>query len=317
MTPGDPIAPRSNRPGLRRVIPLATVAVMSLVAVGAGALAVGAGRPESAEAAVASAAANALNDKTADFTLSGSAGISSVTLPITGSGAVDFTQNALQMQIGLPVPGGSQSLTEKIIELNKVIYVNVSGVGQLLPGKSWISIDASQLSGGNPATKQPELGLGLGGGALPNRPADVLKLLSQGGNQATDLGPSTVNGQSVEGYSVTLDRAALQKAIADTKLPSSISSALPSLHLGSSLIGGASHLGYQVFIAKATGQLARVTTKIGLSIIGQTISDDTTMDFTNLGSPVDITAPPASEIVPYQQFLQQAKGSTGQGVALG
>lgn len=280
---------------------------MSLIAVGAAVLAVGAGTPPSADAAVASAVTNALNDKTADFTLSGSAGISSLTIPITGTGSVDFTQNALQMQIGLPVPGSSQNLTEKVIELNKTIYVNVAGVSQLLPGTSWISIDASQLSGNQASTP----GFGLGTGTLPSNPADVLKLLSQGGNQATDLGPSTVGGQSVEGYSVTLDGAALQKAIADTKLPSSISSSLPSLKLGSSLIGGNSHLGYQVFIAKATGELTRVTTTIALSIIGQTISDNTTMDFTKLGAPVDIEAPPASETIPYQQFLQQTKDATG------
>ncbi|HEY2214685.1 MAG TPA: hypothetical protein VGH31_06475 [Acidimicrobiales bacterium] len=306
MTAGEPIARHVSGPGRRRVIPLAIVSVMSLIAVGAAVLAVGAGTPQSADAAVASAVTSALSDKTADFTLSGSAGISSLTIPITGTGSVDFTQNALQMQIGLPVPGSSQSLTEKVVELNKVIYVNVSGISQLLPGKSWISIDPSQFSGSDPTTS----GLGLGS-ALPSSPADVLKLLSQGGNKATDLGPSTVNSQSVEGYSVTLDSAALQKAIAETKLPASISSSLPSLKLGSSLIGGGSHLGYQVFIAKATGQWSRVTTTIGLSIIGQTISDDTTMDFTNLGAPVDITIPPASEIVPYQQFLQDAKGATG------
>jgi hypothetical protein len=300
-------APRPARHGLRRAIPLALVGVMSAAAAGAAVLAVG--TTQSADAAVASAVTSTLNDRTADFTLSGAAGISKLSIPINGSGAIDFTQNAMQMQLTIPVPGGSQSVSEKAIYLNKVIYVNVSGLGQSLPGKSWISMNASQASGNGSATQQ----LGLGDGALPSDPEAMLTLLSQGGGQATDLGPSTVNGQAVEGYSVTIGSAALQKAMAQTKLPS-LPSSLGSLGLGSSLIGGSSHIGYQVFITKATGQLSRVITTVGLSIVGQTITDNMTMDFTNLGAPVDITPPPASEVVPYQQFLQQqtksASGST-------
>lgn len=88
-------------------------------------------------------------------------------------------------------------------------------------------------------------------------------------------------------------------------------SSLGSLKLGSSLIGSNSHIGYDVFITKATGQLARMTTTVTLSIIGQTISDDVTMDFTNMGSPVSISAPPANEIVPYEQYLQLSKSGSG------
>lgn len=314
MTPGGSDAGRSvesgrsRRPGLRRVIPLSIVGVMTAAAAGAAVLAVGS--PESADAAVASAIASTLNDQTADFTLSGSAGFGTLNVPIDGTGSMDFTQNAMQLQIGLPVPGGSQSVVEKAIYLNKMIYVSVSGVvSQLVPGKSWISVDTSQLSGGTSITPP----LGLGGGALPGNPESALKLLSQGGNQATDLGPSTINGQAVEGYSVTIGGAALQQKIAQTKLPS-LPSSLGSLNVGSSLIGGNSHIGYQVFIAKATGELARMTTSVVLTIIGQTISDDMTMDFSHLGSPVDITAPPASEVVPYQQYLQQTKSASGSSV---
>ena len=300
---------RSSRQGLRRVIPLTIVGVMSLAAAGAAVVAV-VGTSPSADAAVASAVTSTLNDRTADVTLSGSAGISQLTIPITGSGAIDFSQNDLQLQLGIPVPGGAQSVAEKIIYVDKTIYVNVAGIAtRLLPGKSWISMDASQVSGNSaltPATR-------AGRRRVAHQPGGPLKLLSQGGGQATDLGPSTVNGQSVEGYSVAIDGRGATAGDAATKLPA-LPSLPSSLHLGSSLIGGDSHIGYQVFITKATGRLARMVTSISLTIIGETISDDMTMDFTNLGAPVDISAPPASEIIPYQQYLQLAKSGSGSAV---
>jgi hypothetical protein len=158
-------------------------------------------------------------------------------------------------------------VSEQVVYLNKVVYVNPgSALAETAPGKSWVSLNLSQLSspGGTSA-----LGFGK---TLGSDPVTALQALRQEGNAATDLGPSTVDGVRVEGYSVQITNP---------------------------------DLGYEVYVDTA-GQLIRVTTDVHETLVGQSLSESTTMDFSNYGAPVTVTAPPAGEVGPFQSILKAA-----------
>jgi hypothetical protein len=65
-----------------------------------------------------------------------------------------------------------------------------------------------------------------------------------------------------------------------------------------------------VFVDNA-GQLRRTTMHVDVNApSGKTASVDETFDLSDYGVPVSITAPPASQVVDVQQFLQSAGGSS-------
>jgi Protein of unknown function (DUF2510) len=181
------------RKALSVVLGGAVVATVSFVVVG---------RRSDANAAVVAAVNAALSDRTADVAITGSGSTAGSSFSITGTGAIDFTQRA--MQVSLDVNDGTQQLNEEVVYQNKVIYVNVgNAIDQIVPGKSWVSLTLSQLSS---AGGMSSFG---SGNTLGNDPAAALQSLRQEGNGATDLGSSTVDGMNVEGYSVQLTNPAV------------------------------------------------------------------------------------------------------------
>ncbi len=128
VTPTGTEAPQSHRTR-RPVVVKALSLLLAMVLVGVGAFLLF-GRHADADAAVADAANSALASHSADFTVSGSGGAAGQNLTMTGSGAIDFTRNAMQMSIA--VSSGPEKVTEQAIYVNKVIYLNLgSGVGQI------------------------------------------------------------------------------------------------------------------------------------------------------------------------------------------
>ena len=67
----------------------------------------------------------------------------------------------------------------------------------------------------------------------------------------------------------------------------------------------------KVFV-DGSGLLRRMS--IGLTeTVGSsgTISVDESLDFSDYGSPVDVSAPPSDQVVSFQQFLQDAEAAQG------
>ena len=267
--------PRSRR-GLR-----ATSLVLALILVAGGSYLIFFGRHATADAAVAAAVNSSLSNRTADLTISGSGGAAGGQYTISGTGEIDFGDHALQLSLNLAT--GSQQISEQAIYVNNVAYVNAGNeVGQLLPGKSWISVDAGQLTQGSTPSS-------LGAGSLGSNPAAVLGTLSQNGYTATDLGPSTFNDENVEGYAVHVDAATTQTD------------------------GTAGNLGnpvgeYKLYI-NDSGLLAGITVNTTETVSGLSTNQDVTLDFSDYGVPVNVTAPPASEVAPFQSLLQAASSS--------
>ena len=289
---GAEAGPLQNHRPRRPVVVKALSLLLAMALVGGGAFLLF-GRHADADAAVADAVNSALAGHSADFTVSGSGGAAGQNFTLTGSGAIDFTQNAMQMSV--TVASGPQQITEQAIYLNKVIYLSLgSELGQILPGKSWLSLDLSQLTQG---TAAQSLG---SGSSLGNDPAAALEALAQDGNMATDLGPSTIDGVEVEGYAVHLDAATLNAEIAKDNLPAWMRDAVASV--------SNPNVGYKVYV-DGSGQLVRLTTQTTATVSGLSVSEGMSMDFSDYGATVDVSAPPAGDVESFQSFLQQAAGS--------
>jgi hypothetical protein len=247
------------------------------------------GRHTNADAAVADAATTTLQAHSVDVAISGSVGVAGTTIAFTGSGAMDFAQNAEQLSLNESV--GNQQLTENLVYLNKVAYVSIGNeIGQIFPGKSWVSLDLSSLSSSGAAAS-------LGAGSSVNDPASVLQALKADGNTVVDLGSSTVNGQSVQGYSVHLDATAINNEIAHENLPAWMQQAIQELVSADEV--------YDVYV-NSSGLVVRVTVSVTATALSESINENVTMDFSNYGAAVSVTAPPADEVEPFQSFLQAA-----------
>jgi hypothetical protein len=90
-----------------------------------------------------------------------------------------------------------------------VIYAQVPEVAQVVPRNSWISLDLSCLT-----QDSDQRAGGFGGNSVA-----MLHALALQDNTVTDLGPTTLNRESVHGYSVTLDPTAIQKDVDSANLP--------------------------------------------------------------------------------------------------
>ena len=104
-------------------------------------------------------------------------------------------------------------------------------------------------------------------------PRPRLRTLRQEGNAVTGLGPSTVDGTRVEGYSVRVINPDLD---------------------------------YKVYVDR-TGQLVQLSTDVHDTLAGQSVRETDTFDFSSYGAPVSVTAPPAGEVVPFESFLNTAR----------
>lgn len=294
VTQPAPSAPsESSAPSaLRRIVVMAVVMVVLLAGAVTAVLVTG---KTSADAAVASAVTSSLNDRTAVLTLGGSVNLAGTNVPINGTGHTDFTRNTMDMQLKLDSGSLGQSVTEKAVYLDGVMYLNLGDlIGQVLPGKSWLSLDLSQLSPDQSATSP----LGVGGSAVSNDPMALLKVLGQHGNDATDLGPSTINGDPVEGYAVTVNQAAISAQLAHADLPAWMRQAVAAVKNP--------HSSYKVYVNQA-GLLDRLITDLSLTVSGQKLTEEISMDFSQYGTPVTIAAPPADQVGTFDDFLQMAK----------
>jgi hypothetical protein len=259
----------------------AAVLVVSLVVVLGGGT--------SAEGVVLHAVNSAMADRTAHIAinLNGKAGGAAITS--SGTGSIDFNQNAVQLQ--MPVSAGGQQVDLQLLYLGGTMYEGIPGLDQLEPGKSWISIDTSAIS--------QSVGVGSTGSlGVTNNPAAMLRLLAQNGNTVTSLGASTIDGIGVQGYAVIISQSQMRSELANAKLPEWIRQAISKVNFN--------HLNYKVYV-DSQGLLRREALAIQMTVASHSIAMNETLDFSDFGTPVSISAPPPDQVVSIQQFLQDAQ----------
>jgi hypothetical protein len=282
-------AGRSARRG-RLFLVVAMAAAAGLIAVVLAVVAPGGTR--SAQAAVIASVNNAVASKTAHTSLT--LNINSGQMTGTGSGALDFTDGAMDMTMDMS--SVEQGLTIRLIYLGGKIFEQLPQISQLYPGKSWLSLDLSGLSNASG---------GAGALNLGGNPAAMLRLLTQEGATVTPVGNSDVNGIPVKGYAVSIDSAFIQKQMSAANVPAWIRQAMSKVSFQDAV---------QTVFIDSSGKLVRDAVHMVISVPSAhqpSVTVDETLDLSDYGVPVSISAPPASQVVDFQQFLNQFAGQNG------
>jgi hypothetical protein len=286
---GAPPTPSDGAPapkhGRRPLAAAMSLVVVVLVIVGAVTIF---GSSESAGAKVVNAVTTSLNDGSAHVTvnLTGSAADTNVTG--TGSGGIDFSNDALQLHLTVGADGQQEPI-DAVYE-GGVVYESLPGLGAVAPGKSWLSIDLSSL--------QKEAAQDPSSGSLGSNPAVMLQMLAQQGNTVVPLGPSTVDGSAVNGYSVTVNPARAEQQIKKAKLPPWMQLAVAGLKVHD--------LRFKVYVDQS-GLLRSMVSQVSESTgAAGNVSFSETLDFSDYGTPVTVTTPPASQVESFEQLLQAA-----------
>jgi hypothetical protein len=285
----------SPRPDRRRAMLAGGIAAAVIVigaAVGVGAYVVAGHGPAAASVAVADAVTQSLNEQSADMSLDIQVSADGQNEQIAGDGRFNFANHSGTMTITVPT-GGSQ-LSEQVIEDGTTVFVSLpSSLGQVLPGKSWVSMDATTFTSGN-------TGLGSGFNGIDD-PSALLHQLQSQGDSVTSLGATTFNGTSATEYSVTIPFSQLEQALG--QLPAQdrqmVSGMLPSSVT-------------ETIYIDDNGLLGGVLVPFTMSFGGHSLSESFEMSLSNYGTPVSVTPPPASEVATLQQF-EAAAGMSGGG----
>jgi hypothetical protein len=228
---------------------------------------------------------------------------------ITGDGVFDFTKKSGLMQLKLPQFAGMNLGAIEVRVLDSIIYEKLppqlaSAAGQ----KGWVKIDpaaVAKLAGFDVSA------LAQTGSSDPTQFLDLLKSVS---SDVTEVGTAKVGGVDTTHYRATIDFA---KSVSDnTALDAATKAKLSSFYNNLSAPA-------DVWI-DGNGRLRKMTytldtSKIDASALSsnpraaaslqQIAGIDFTLELSNFGVPVSVTAPPANETTD----LSSLTGGTGLG----
>jgi hypothetical protein len=293
---GPGSAPR--RSSKRRWGLVVSVVALVMIAAAAGGLLATSGRsspPGSGTSPadfVVASTQNTVAQRTADMDITGSVvDVRGATIPISGDGQVDFTTNQFAASVDFQAAAGS--VTEKELTSGSQAYMNISVDGQsmsvLTGGAQWVSIPFPQQSAGS-----------IGGTDVD--PLRAITLMEQRGADVESLGPSTIDGEAVSGYSVTPSEAEIQSSLQHEVRAGQ----LPASAL-SDISGEAKALGTLKFDIWIDGNdlLRRESVDVGGGSSGTTA--DISMTFQDFGTPVSIEAPAPGSVVSLGQALNDIR----------
>jgi hypothetical protein len=195
------------------------------------------------------------------------------------------------MDMDLHVNESGHQVDEQAIYLGGMVYEGIPQIAQVDPGKSWLSLDLTSL----------QQSVGQGSSPLEGNPLAMLHALAQQGNTVVDQGPTIWDGRSVERYTVTVDPAVVQGEMEKANLPDWMKQVVSQVSVkGDSLV---------VYIDGA-GDLAGETVATSETVGTKTVAVHESYDFSDYGTPVAaITAPPADQVVSFDDFLKLAEGT--------
>jgi hypothetical protein len=255
------------------------------------------GAGESPAAFVIASARNTLNQRTADVTYRGTMTADGQSIPVRGTGEVDFTQGAGMSTIRASIDGQPFVETEIVARghLDMSLFIDGVNAATVLTGKSWIDLPVP-AGGSSP----------IGFGNLD--PAGELKQAEQQGSKVKFLGTSVVAGQTVSEYSITpsLGEIArlIRQEVASGQLPPTTAEtpsglkALLGTYTTDVWLDGAGLLRQQL-----------LTISGGSALSGRVFST-----YKNFGRSIHIVVPAANQTISYLTFLKAAaaQGSSTQ-----
>lgn len=290
--------------GRRRWIAVSLLAVV-VVAV----LLVGLGRSKPADAVSAAAArsADAGGAKLA-MTVAVSDSATQRSANVTASGVFDQSDADLTIDLSsllggssLNLPSGLGSLELRYLQESgdPVVYVNIPFLGAMLPGgKTWIRADLEQTA------KAAGFDLNQYLGQSNQSPGQLLDLLRATGS-VQQVGTETLDGVATTHYTATID---LQKAAA--LQGQDLQSFVDRL----TAAGAPTQIPLDVWIGNDDGLVHKLTVDEHL----KDATVDLTLDISDYGTPVSVTAPPSDQVVNLSDLLakagQFAPGGAGFGV---
>jgi len=236
--------------------------------------------------------------KTADISVSGTIHAAGQSTALNGTGQVNFATSAMKMSLSAST-GGRTATVLRAVLLNGNFYIAAgqagSSLGKLTGGREWMELPGSQSSGSH--------------GSAPIVTPTMLK---QPGVSVRALGSRLVDGVNCTGYAVT-----------------------PSIHTHSVSLGGLfknpptvtvwidargfmheGNFSLQTSITIPANSLSLFPGNSSETIPASSssivpgggpnvpFSVNVTLDFTHLGTPVTITAPPPSDVTSLDTLLQ-------------
>ncbi len=241
---------------------------------------------------VVSSTQTTLAQRTADVTFSGSVSAQGQNIPISGTGQVDFDTNDF-----------SATLSENAESHTFAIQELISS-GQFYMGMSIDGHDMSEMTGGAHwvGISLPDQSSSSGLGAANVDPIAQLKALEQKGATVTSLGTEVIDGTTVSGYSVTPSRQEVENEIQQEVQQNQISGVTAQQMLQApNLIGTFTS---QVWI-DGSGFIRQENVNISGGSAG--IDAKVTVTYQNYGTPVSISTPAPSDVIPFSQFLDDLK----------
>jgi hypothetical protein len=204
----------------------------------------------------------------------------------TGNGVFADDQGSMQMTMsGL----GDMTIDYLTENGDPVVYMKMPALSSRLPGgKPWIRLDLQQLG--------KSIGVDMSGAAsgATQNPAEALKLLEQNGT-FTKVGTDTIGGVSTTHYHGTID---LKKAVQASSVSDQVK------HLVES--GAPNDFPIDVWIDDS-GYLRQIEESFG----AKGASTDMTLDLSDYGAHVNVTAPPADQVFDATSLASQGLGSLG------
>jgi hypothetical protein len=243
---------------------------------------------------VVSSTQSTLAQRTADVTFGGSVSADGKDIPLNGTGQIDFDTNAFTASMTENVASTSIDIRELVAAGQFYMGMSINGqnMSQMTGGAQWVSIALPDQSGSSSL------------GATNVDPLSQLKALEQKGATVTSLGTSTINGTTVSGYSVTPSQQEIQNDIQQEIQQNQLTPAL-----GQQMLKEAGALGTfttDVWI-DGSGLIRQSSTNIAGGTAG--VSGKVTTTFQNYGTPVSVVAPAPSDVIGFQQFLNDLKSA--------
>ncbi|MGO8870220.1 MAG: hypothetical protein ACLQPH_02260 [Acidimicrobiales bacterium] len=200
---------------------------------------------------------------------------------ISADGRIDFASQNLAMDLTIPSLG---SLSIRVIPPE--LYLQAPGAlqSELPPGKSWLSIDLDTLTTSQYGASLSELS------DSSQQSTQILSYLEAvSSNGITEVGPATIRGVPTTEYRATVD---LTKAAAlkDARAQAALQRIESELHTTSFPVqvwlddqGRVAQMSYQITVPASSATSSATSVSI-------------TVGFYDFGTPVTVTAPPASQV---------------------
>lgn len=230
---------------------------------------------------------------------------------VTGTGKADFTGHRFEMTLDMP-----DGQAVRVIEAAQVLYEKVppASVSKVPGQKPWVSVTLSQLEHGSSSAVGAQLDSANSAG-----PSQALRELSEATSHGTKVGTQQIDGKKTTRYRVAVNLSKLaKKEPRNSQAIRREERALGKRDLPMDVWVGPQHRIRQIRIdlgvprtpsSNASGSRAKGSA-------GATRSAGTaeaTLTFTHFGTPVQVSAPPSSQVANITPQATGGAAPTGTG----